>query len=53
MAALERARGETAALRAMANGAKLLADHPELAQLRMVQAAAAHGGSVVLHLGDR
>lgn len=53
VAALERARGETAALRAMANGAKLLADHPELAQLRMVQAATAHGGSLVLHLGDR
>lgn len=53
VAALERARGETAALRAMSNGAKLLADHPELAQLRMVQAAAAHGGSLVLHLGER
>jgi regulator of protease activity HflC (stomatin/prohibitin superfamily) len=53
LAALERARGETAALRAMANGAKLLADHPELAQLRMVQAAAAHGGSLVLQIGER
>ena len=53
LAALERARGETAALRAMANGAKLLADHPEVAQLRMVQEAAARGGSLVLHIGAR
>jgi regulator of protease activity HflC (stomatin/prohibitin superfamily) len=37
MAQLEAARAETAALRSLANGAKLLDDHPALAQLRMVQ----------------
>ncbi len=36
-AQLEVARAETAALRALANGAKLLDDHPALAQLRLVQ----------------
>lgn len=37
-AALERARGETAALRNLANGARLLKDNPSLMQLRLVQA---------------
>lgn len=37
-AQLEAARAETAALRSLANGAKLLDDHPSLAQLRLVQA---------------
>ena len=37
-AQLEGARAETAALRSLANGAKLLDDHPSLAQLRLVQA---------------
>jgi regulator of protease activity HflC (stomatin/prohibitin superfamily) len=37
-AQLESARAETAALRSMANGAKLLDDHPALARLRLVQA---------------
>lgn len=50
-AALERARGETAALRAAANGARLLADHPALLQLRTVEAASAGGGQVVLRVG--
>ena len=36
-AQLEAARAETAALRSLANGAKLLDDHPALAQLRMIQ----------------
>lgn len=35
---LEAARAETAALRSLANGAKLLDEHPALAQLRLVQA---------------
>jgi regulator of protease activity HflC (stomatin/prohibitin superfamily) len=48
LAALERARGETAALRALANGAKVLADHPALLQLRTAEAVSAHGGTVVL-----
>ena len=38
LAQLEAARAETAALRALANGAKLLDEHPALAQLRLVQA---------------
>ncbi|NHB85902.1 slipin family protein [Tessaracoccus sp. HDW20] len=37
-AQLEAARAETAALRSLANGAKILEDHPSLAKLRMVQA---------------
>jgi hypothetical protein len=37
LAALERARGEQAALRSLANAARLLKDHPELAQLRLLQ----------------
>lgn len=37
-AQLEAARAETAALRSLANGAKLLADNPALANLRLVQA---------------
>jgi regulator of protease activity HflC (stomatin/prohibitin superfamily) len=36
-ARLEAARAETAALRSLANGAKLLEDHPALARLRLVQ----------------
>ncbi len=38
LAQLEAARAETAALRSLANGAKLLDEHPALAQLRLVQA---------------
>ena len=38
-ARLEAARAETAALRSLANGAKLLDAHPALARLRLVQAA--------------
>jgi regulator of protease activity HflC (stomatin/prohibitin superfamily) len=37
-AQLEAARAETAALRSLANGAKLLDEHPGLARLRLVQA---------------
>jgi regulator of protease activity HflC (stomatin/prohibitin superfamily) len=51
MAQLERARSETAALRAAANGARLLADNPALLQLRTVEAASAGGGQIVLRLG--
>ncbi len=52
LAALEAARAETAALRALANGAKLLDAHPALARLRTVQAAP-DTATVVLHLGER
>ncbi len=47
---LERARSQTAALRSLANGARVLEDHPGLLQLRTAQAAAEAGGTVVLHL---
>jgi regulator of protease activity HflC (stomatin/prohibitin superfamily) len=48
LAELERARAEAAALRSLANTARLLADHPELLQLRTVQAAERSGSTVVL-----
>ncbi|MET1004500.1 MAG: SPFH domain-containing protein, partial [Propionibacteriaceae bacterium] len=48
---LETARAETAALRSMANAAKLLDDHPALAQLRLVQSAP-YGTKVVLQVKD-
>ncbi len=51
LAQLEAARAETAALRSMANGARLLDAHPALAQLRIVQAAPA-GSTIVVRLGD-
>jgi regulator of protease activity HflC (stomatin/prohibitin superfamily) len=47
-AALERARGETAALRSLANGAKLLDDHPALYQLRLLQALSASANSTII-----
>ncbi|HLT62508.1 MAG TPA: slipin family protein [Microlunatus sp.] len=46
-AQLEAARAETAALRSMANGAKLLDEHPALARLRMIQAAP-YGTKIIL-----
>lgn len=51
MAALERARGETAALRNLANGAKILENNPQLLQLRTLQALnQSSGNTVVLNL---
>ncbi len=50
-AALERARGETAALRSLANAARLVEESPALMNLRVLQSvggAAASGGTVVL-----
>lgn len=44
-AALERARGETAALRNLANAASLLKDNPELYRLRLLQEIAASTGN--------
>ncbi|WP_168207537.1 slipin family protein [Microlunatus elymi] len=54
VAKLEAARAETAALRSMANAAKLLDDHPALAQLRLLQSAP-YGTKIVMQLpgGDR
>lgn len=50
---LERARGETAALRSLANAGRLLDDHPGLLSLRLVQELSARGGNtVVLGLPD-
>ncbi len=49
-AQLEAARAETAALRSLANGARLLDAHPALAQLRLVQSAPA-GTQLVLQVG--
>lgn len=52
-ALLERARGETAALRCLANGAGLLARHPGLLQLRTLQAIeASSGNTIVLNAGS-
>jgi regulator of protease activity HflC (stomatin/prohibitin superfamily) len=48
LAELERARSEAAALRTLANSARLLADHPELIRLRTIQAAQAVGATLVI-----
>jgi regulator of protease activity HflC (stomatin/prohibitin superfamily) len=51
LAALERARSEVAATRALANAAKLVSDNPALLQLRTLQAVEAGGATVVLSAG--
>lgn len=51
-AALERARGETAALRSLANGARMLRDNPRLFDLRLLQtmnAPAGKGATIVVN----
>lgn len=48
LAALERARGETAALRSLANAAKMAADNPALLQLRLLQQLGESGGNSVV-----
>ena len=48
LAALERARAETAALRSLANAARLCADQPALLQLRLLQQLAAGPGHTVV-----
>lgn len=53
LAALERARGESAALRNLANTAKLLENNPALLQLRVLQSLGeGSGNTLVLKLGD-
>jgi regulator of protease activity HflC (stomatin/prohibitin superfamily) len=49
-AALERARGETAALRNLANAARMLEGNPALINLRLMQSlsAAQHGGNTLV-----
>ena len=51
LAALERARGEHAALRSLANAARLIKDNPELMNLRALQAVSDGGGTLVLGEG--
>jgi regulator of protease activity HflC (stomatin/prohibitin superfamily) len=53
LAALERARGETAALRNLANAARAVADNPALLQLRMLQVMeSSTGNTFVLGRGE-
>ncbi|MBN2590130.1 MAG: slipin family protein [Sedimentisphaerales bacterium] len=47
-AALERARGETAALRNLANAAKMLDDNPNLMQLRALQTMGESSGNTLV-----
>lgn len=47
-AALARARGETAALRSLANAARMINDNPGLLQLRTLQALACGSGNTVV-----
>lgn len=51
-AELERARAEAAALRSLANTARLLEEHPALLRLRTLQVAAGPGTQVVLDPRD-
>jgi regulator of protease activity HflC (stomatin/prohibitin superfamily) len=46
--ALERARGETAALRSLANAGRMVADNPGLLSLRVVQELSARAGNTVV-----
>lgn len=53
LAALERARGEHAALRSLANAARLLKDNPDLLNLRLLQSVSnASKGSTTIVLGQ-
>lgn len=51
-AGLERARGESASLRVLANAARLLKDNPSLANLRLLQAAENSKGNMTIIVGD-
>ena len=48
LAALERARGETAALRNLANAAGMVKDNPALMQLRLLQSVADSSGNTLI-----
>jgi regulator of protease activity HflC (stomatin/prohibitin superfamily) len=48
LASLERARGETAALRSLANAAQLMERHPQLLQLRLLQVLSSQPGHTVV-----
>lgn len=47
-AALEQARGETAALRSLTNAARLMKEHPNLLQLRLLQAVGESSGNTLV-----
>ncbi|MCZ6796049.1 MAG: slipin family protein [Planctomycetota bacterium] len=47
-AALERARGETAALRSLANAARMMEENPALLQLRLLHALAGSAGNTLV-----
>ncbi len=48
LAALERARGETAALRKLANAAKMIDSNPNLMQLRLIQLISESSGNTLV-----
>lgn len=48
LAALERARGETAALRSLANAARMMEGNPALMHLRLLQQLGASGGNTIV-----
>ncbi len=48
LAALERARGETAALRNLANAAQMVQRNPQLLQLRLLQVAGQQTGTTLV-----
>jgi regulator of protease activity HflC (stomatin/prohibitin superfamily) len=47
-AALERARGETAALRNLANAARMVNENPSLIQLRLLQQLGTSTGNTII-----
>ena len=51
-ASLERARGEQAALRVLANAARLVTDNPALANLRLLQAVESTKGQTTIIIGN-
>ena len=51
-AAVERARGEQAALRVLANAARMLNDNPSLANLRLLQVIESSKGKATVVIGD-
>lgn len=51
-ASLERARGEQASLRVLANAARLVNDNPALANLRLLQAVESSKGSTTIVIGN-
>ena len=45
---MEKARGETAALRNLANAARMITDNPNLMQLRLLQQLAGSSGNTIV-----